>query len=155
MRRRIRITESQLRRTVNSAVRRLLRESEVKADDYVNVNVDPTNIVSHVYVVGLWPGSGYILTLFLVDAEDEHDALGKVCDYCLDRGWTDYLIDRDELIRWAEKEGISENDWDAIDSFADECDLIFVTDGEQYNGYVRGENLRLYEIDPQTIDWSA
>lgn len=108
MKKRIRLTESGLKRLIKKYLNEALSYEELQEKyDYVLFE-EPLEKYAVVY---LYPGHGPSYITFAVEAHDEETAFEKVVAFCQNNGLTKYLVSQDEADRIAkediEAEGMS------------------------------------------------
>lgn len=91
----IRITESQINSLVNETLKKVLKEANEDENEPDMNNEETPN-----YAVYLWPGAGYRLDKFEVNADSEEEALDKV---------TAELVNSNQTKYFAEVEDVSDN----------------------------------------------
>lgn len=155
MKKRIRLTESDLHRIVKESVNKILSEESIKRnlnevsgwdleEDDVNW-VNDENDGNKVYLVGLWPGSGYLLVHYGVYSfRGEQEALEKVVAW-VEENQPDMLADEDydnAVKDLVEYDGMTEEE------AREELDDTFLyIDGTPYGAsephYIYLENLKI------------
>lgn len=95
MKRRIRLSESDLHRVIKESVRRILRESSVPSyDTPVCIDCESKNDADYSVEIGY---SGYASSLYYVgDAYDASDALEKVMRYAKENGFAELYAGDEE-----------------------------------------------------------
>lgn len=131
MRKRIRLSESSLKRLIKKYLNEALSYEELQDKyDYVLFEEPLENYA----VVYLYPGHGPSYITFAVEAHDEETALEKVVAYCQNNGLTKYLVSQQEADRMA-KENIEDKgmsvaeyyeEYGNFDELYEESSLIYI-----------------------------
>lgn len=131
MRKRIRLSESSLKRLIKKYLNEALSYEELQEKyDYVLFE-EPLEKYAVVY---LYPGYGPSYITFAVEAHDEETAFEKVVAYCQNNGLTKYLVSQQEadrmVIEYLEDEGMSATEYyeehGSFDELYEESSLIYI-----------------------------
>lgn len=131
MKKKIRLTESGLRRMIKKYLNEALSYEELK-DKYNYVLFDEP--LEHYAVVYLYPGYGATFVTFAVEAHDDETAFEKVVAYCQNNRLTKYLVSQQEADRmvteYLEDEGMSTTEYyeehGSFDELYEESSLIYI-----------------------------
>lgn len=131
MKKRIRLSESSLKRLIKKYLNEALSYEELQEKyDYVLFD-EP---LEHYAVVYIYPGYGATFITFAVEAHDEETAFEKVVAYCQNNGITKYLVSQREADRmvteYLEDEGMNPTEYyeehGSFDELYEESSLIYV-----------------------------
>lgn len=163
MRKRIRLTESQLHKVIKESVKRVLRERQINEvrgwsledDDIALVN--DSSCGRHLYLVKLWWGSGYQMDCYNAYADYEGEALEYTVAFI--EKTNEKLLDK--VDEWAEnlkqeimdEKGCEEEDVEEYPEFYDTFYYVDATiQGASSPHYVFWENLTIAEY-PQNHNY--
>lgn len=112
MKKRIRLTESGLRRLIKKYLNEALSYEELQNKyDYVLFK-EPLEEYAVVY---LYPGHGPSYVTFAVESDNDEEAFEKVVAFCQNNGLTKYLVSQDEADRmiteYLEDEGMTPTEY--------------------------------------------
>ena len=143
------ITESDLHRIVKESVKMVVNEIKngwsLEEDDITVVNDE--NGGKTKYLVGIWPGSGYLLLHYAAYADSGEEALEYVVAYCEENGdniFCDEYVKREREELAAEGRDEEEIDYE-IGNWALYVDATMV--GAQEPHYLFLENLKIKKYD--------
>ena len=143
MKRKVRLTESDLHRVIKESVNKILNEIQGWTLEESDITIVNDESDGKPYMVRIWSGSGYLLPAFKAYANHEQDALEHVVAY-LDNEGENYLFADEEYSRAyaeAEQEG-NEEELELLDN------IFYYVDATMYGAsrphFVRTENLQVY-----------
>ena len=143
MKRRIRLTESDLHRVIKESVNQILNEVLGWTLEESDITVVNDESDGKPYMVRIWSGSGYLLPAFKAFANNEQDALEHVVAYLDNEGENYLFADKEysQAYAEAEQEG-NEEELESLDN------IYYYVDATMYGAstphFVRTENLQVY-----------
>lgn len=134
----IKITESQLKRIVENSLKKSINEDE----DWDTEEEAPN------WSVFLWPGSGYVLERFDVNADGEEDALDKVTAQIVNDDDRRFFVEVEDVENNPEDYGAEVDDDGYIENDPEEWLYVDATmDGADRPVYLNIENAKIIKIN--------
>lgn len=95
------------------------------------------------WTIGLWPGSGYLLTQFHVAASCLEEALEKITAELIGRGWTEFFMTEEQYCHYLKQTGQDPEENELGDEYYQYIDATM--EGAPFPVYLMVANMKIME----------